>query len=254
MGVLKKKLSFFWLLNRNCNFSSTQLPRKPLTTKTIKQFQLHKHSLLYCHLSTNTAPLPSRNPTHTQTPRFNHNLNRGTGLAQVPPAIGILSKKGEKCTMGQSLKGLPGAEQRLPAEVGVVVVDDDGYSGGVGHPEFYGVFLVAQVGEGSCFFAWGWCFKDFVFLWMPESSWRILSEQGPTTGPNPPPDAIQVARLPQRKALPRGGASVPGGDPPDQLNIADLKRGEPWMSRCIPIEILGIFQPAILVYWRANAS
>lgn len=93
MGVLKKKLSFFWLLNRNCNFSSTQLPRKPLTTKTIKQFQLHKHSLLYCHLSTNTAPLPSRNPTHTQTPRFNHNLNRGTGLAQVPPAIGIPFQK-----------------------------------------------------------------------------------------------------------------------------------------------------------------
>lgn len=85
------------------------------------------------------------------------------------------------------------------------------------------MFLVAQVGEGYCFFLLeGGVSKDSVFLWMPESSRRILSEHGPTTT-----NAIQVARLPQRKALPRGGASVPGGDPPDQLNIADLKRGEP---------------------------
>ena len=186
MGVLKKKLSFFLIVEQKLQLLFNTASKKAINQpKTIKQFQLHKHdSLLYCNLSTNTAPLPFN--AHTQTPRFNHNLNRGTGLAQVLPAIGIPSKKVRNAPWDKVWKDCPVQSNAFQQRWGLVV-------GRFGRwwvlrwevmKKLYGVFLVAQVGEGSCFFLHeGGVSKDSVFLWMPESSWRILSEPGPTTGP-----------------------------------------------------------------------
>ena len=136
----------------------------------------------------NLSTTPTSHPAHTQPPP-NHYLKwGGTGLSQ-DASHWDLHKKGEKCAMGQSLKGLPPAEQRLPVEVGLVA----------------GWWVLRWENHPIL-----WCFwwhkltRTNVFYWFTQGWWN--------TPPDPPNSHFQVARLPQRKALPRGGASVPGGD------------------------------------------
>ena len=66
---------------------------------------------------------------------------------------------------------------------------------------------MAQVGEGSGFFCLGGVSKDSVFLWMPESSWRILSEQDPTTELTTQCDSGRTAATAQSFATWRGQRS-----------------------------------------------
>lgn len=91
-------------------------------------------------------------------------------------------------------------------------------------PNFMVCFWWLKLVKALVFFAWVVFQRILCFYGCPKVVEGFCQNRAP---PLDPPNAIQVARLPQRKALPRGGASVPGGDPPDQLNIADLKRGEP---------------------------